>query len=62
MTLEQAIVISIRKYYENHELSESDTPMVYTNKFFDEQEEILLGEGEKDLTPVKEEEEIVDGV
>ena len=46
MTLEEAIVISIRKYYDNHKLGESDTPMVYTNKFFDEQEEELLKEEE----------------
>ena len=56
MTLEEAIVISIRKYYDNHELGESETPMVYSNKFFDEQEEILLNEGKED-TVVEEEEE-----
>lgn len=60
MTLEEAIVISIRKYYDNHDIGDkeegSDHNLVYTNKFFDDQEKELLGEEveapkEKETTP-----------
>lgn len=57
MTLEEAIVISIQKYYDNHELGDqeedSEHNMVYTNKFFDEQEEELLGKDKKESSKKK---------
>jgi len=62
MTFEEAIVISVRKYYAGKDpealIEASDGDLKYTREYFDELEEELVPSDKKKKSKTKEDEEV----